>query len=84
MRQSVPSFLHPHAAAATRRRQICADHGALPRTTAVGCDAEAAVILAVHPEIAVAEACDLIRGGCDPRTAIRILLCAAAKTALRI
>ncbi len=41
---------------------------------ALGFDAEAAVILAVHPEIAVAEACDLIRRGCDAQTAVRILL----------
>lgn len=42
--------------------------------SALGCDAEAAVVVAVHPEIGVVEACDLIRRGCDPRTAVRILL----------
>ena len=40
----------------------------------LGCDFEGAVTVAVHPEIGVAEACVLIRRGCHPRTAIRILL----------
>ena len=41
---------------------------------ALGCDFEAAVIVALHPEVGVAEAYALIRRGCHPRTAIRILL----------
>jgi hypothetical protein len=40
----------------------------------LGCNAESAVLLAVHPEVGVTEASDLIRRGCDPPTALRILL----------
>jgi hypothetical protein len=40
----------------------------------LGCDAESAVVLAVHPEVGLADAFDLIRRGCDTRTALRILL----------
>jgi hypothetical protein len=40
----------------------------------LGCDPEAAVVVAVHPEIRVADASDLVRRGCDVRTALRILL----------
>jgi hypothetical protein len=39
----------------------------------LGCDAEAAVVVAVRPEIGVAAAFDLIRRGCDARAAIHIL-----------
>ncbi|HEX2112588.1 MAG TPA: hypothetical protein VHF67_13665 [Gaiellaceae bacterium] len=39
----------------------------------LGCDAEAAVVVAVHPEIDVAEAFDLIRRGCDARAVLQIL-----------
>jgi hypothetical protein len=38
-----------------------------------GCDAEAAVVVAVHPEVSVAEAVELIRRGCDARMGVRIL-----------
>ena len=41
---------------------------------AADCDAEAAFVVAVHPEIAVGDAVALIRRGCTPRTAVRILL----------
>ncbi len=39
----------------------------------LGCDAEAAVVVAMHPEISVSEAADLIERGCDPRTVLRVL-----------
>ena len=39
-----------------------------------GCDPEAAVVVAVHPEVGVEEASRLLRRGCDARTALRILL----------
>ncbi len=39
----------------------------------LGCGAEAAVVVAVHPDISVSEAADMIQHGCDPRTVIRIL-----------
>ncbi len=39
-----------------------------------GCDGEAAALIAVHPEIGVAEAAELLERGCEPRTALRILL----------
>ncbi len=39
-----------------------------------GCDAEAAVVLAVHPQINIEAATDLLELGCDPRTVLRILL----------
>jgi hypothetical protein len=38
-----------------------------------GCDADAAVVVAVHPKISVSEAASLIQRGCDPRTVLRIL-----------
>ena len=38
-----------------------------------GCEPEAAAVVAVRPEIGVADASDLIRRGCDARTALRIL-----------
>jgi hypothetical protein len=40
----------------------------------LGCDPEAAVVVAVHPEIRVEDASDLLCRGCDARTALRILL----------
>jgi hypothetical protein len=40
----------------------------------LGCDPEAAVVVAVHPEIRVEDASDLLLRGCDARTALRILL----------
>lgn len=39
-----------------------------------GCDAEGAVVTAVHPEIPVGDAASLLLCGCDPRTVLRILL----------
>ena len=39
-----------------------------------GCDGEAAALIAVHPEIGVAAAGELLERGCEPRTALRILL----------
>ncbi len=39
----------------------------------LGCDAEAAVVVAVHVEISVSEAAHLIRSGCRPRTVLRVL-----------
>ncbi len=39
-----------------------------------GCNAEAAVVVAVHPEISVDAAAELIRRGCSPRMVVRILL----------
>ncbi len=41
---------------------------------AADCDAEAAVIVAVHPDIEIADALALMRRGCAARTALRILL----------
>ena len=41
---------------------------------ACGCDAEAAALIAVHPEVSVTEAAHLLERGCEPRTALRILL----------
>ncbi len=41
---------------------------------ALGCDAEAAVVIAVHPEIDMEEAYDLVRSGVDAPTLVRILL----------
>ena len=41
---------------------------------ALGCDDDAAVVIAVHPEIAIADALALLEQGCDPRTVLRILL----------
>ena len=41
---------------------------------AIGCDTHAAVVVAVHPEISIAEAFDLLVHGCNPRTVLRILL----------
>lgn len=39
-----------------------------------GCSAEAAVVVAVHPELNVDAAAELIRRGCSPRRVLRILL----------
>ena len=39
----------------------------------LGCDPEAAVVVAVHPEISVKDAAPLLQHGCDPRTVLRIL-----------
>ena len=39
-----------------------------------GCGLEPAAIFAVHPEVKVADALRLLRLGCPPRTALRILL----------
>ena len=39
-----------------------------------GCGPEAAVVLAVHPEVEICDALTLIRDGCPPRTALAILL----------
>ena len=41
---------------------------------AAGCDAEAAVVVAVHPEVAIGDAVDLLRRGFAPRTALAILM----------
>ena len=41
---------------------------------ALGCSADAAVVVAFHPEITIDDALELIRSGCDGRTALRILL----------
>ena len=41
---------------------------------ALGCDTEAAVVIAVHPEIDMEEASDLVRSGLDAPTVVRILL----------
>ena len=42
--------------------------------SALGCDAETAVVIAVHPEIDMEEATDLIRSGVQAPTVVRILL----------
>ena len=39
-----------------------------------GCDLEAALLLAVHPEVAVGQAADLLLRGHSPETALRALL----------
>ena len=39
-----------------------------------GCELEAAVVLAVHPEVELSDAIALLKRGCPPRTALRILL----------
>ena len=39
----------------------------------LGCEPEGAVVIAVHPEVRVAEAAGLLRRGCDAHTALRIL-----------
>ena len=41
---------------------------------AAGCDPEAAVVVAVHPEVGVGDALGLIHRGCPARTALAILL----------
>ena len=40
---------------------------------ALGCDAEAAVVVAVFPEIDIDAALELIEGGIDPPTVVRVL-----------
>ena len=40
----------------------------------LGCDTDASVVIAVHPEISILQALKLLDGGCDPRTVLRILL----------
>lgn len=39
----------------------------------LGCDPEAAVVIAVYPDISVTDAAELLQDGCDPRTVVRIL-----------
>jgi hypothetical protein len=39
-----------------------------------GCDIEDAVVIAVHPEVAIEDALDLLRRGCPASTALRIVL----------
>jgi hypothetical protein len=38
-----------------------------------GCEPEAAVVVAVHPDVSITDAAELLAEGCDPRTVVRIL-----------
>jgi hypothetical protein len=42
--------------------------------TDAGCDIEDAVVIAVHPEVELGDALDLLRRGCPVKTALRILV----------
>ena len=70
LRMSEQEFLALETADATRLLEV--RFRALLR--ACGCDGETAALIAVHPEVSVREAADLLKRGCEPRTALRILL----------
>ena len=69
LRMSEQEFLALETADATRLIEI-----RFRALRACGCDGEAAALIAVHPEVSVTEAADLLERGCEPRTALRILL----------
>jgi hypothetical protein len=69
LRMSEQEFLALKTAEATRLIEV-----RFHALRACGCEGEAAALVAVHPEVSVREAADLLERGCKPRTALRILL----------
>ncbi len=67
-RMSEQEFLALETADATRLIEV-----RFQALRARGCDGETAALIAVHPEVSVAEAGELLERGCEPRTALRIL-----------